>query len=693
MDCQSHSIHPRLVFLVFFVLIVFAPAKPFEWSAAQVQMEAKNARAAFTEDGKLTIHTGEDAPGSVTIGPRDGKAWDVSGHQAMEVTVHNPGANRVVPMVAVKSTDDALERWENGVENSLYLDPGETQKLLVYFTGNERTMAELYPWMKGMRAGPNTQLLGWKGVDTKSIDSITFSALDLSGEDKFQPGAYVVEGIRPVKFHALFGYPAETPFPFIDRYGQFKHGDWPGKIRSDAGFAERTKAESADLAAHPRPKEWNKWGGWAEGPKIPSTGYFHVRQVEGKWWFIDPEGCLFWSHGATGAGRSEAATVISGRETYFDPLPGTGDPLGALRGKGEKEETFDFYGANLFRKYGSEFRKQAEQHAHTRMASWAMNTFGNWSSGYELLHTPFTVPVHYTCLNIVPKLPDVWDPAFELKLKNILGALKQEGVVGSPWNIGFFIHNEIKFHDPQRLARILQGRPADQPAKVAWVHRLEAKYGIIESLNRAWKTDYESWSALLASTEKVAYKDMAADADQCFADYLDRFFRISRDACKEFFPNHLYLGSRLHGQEHPMVMRAAETYCDVIAYNLYVKNLAGWTGPVPGLKKPVMSTEFHFGDLDRGMFHTGLQLASDQKDRAEHYNEYVLSALKHPLFVGTHWFQYAPQSFTGRGDGENYQIGMLDITDTPSPELIPAVRAIGRALYVTRFGEGGPATR
>lgn len=684
--------HTRLTALLLASLTIAlldgtAHAAQLAWAPDQIKIEARKAEASFDANGKLRIRTGAEEAGSVTLRPQHKKSWDLSGCQAVELTLRNGGVTRIVPEVTVKSPNDVLPPWENGNVNSLYLEPGETKKLLVYFTAPEKITSTLYPWVKGMRAGPNTQLFWWKGVDSSAIESICFSAMNVSGRKTLPQGEYLVENIRPVKFHELFGYPAETGFPFIDTYGQFKQGDWLGKLSSADDFPARRKAEAADLEANPRPKQWNKWGGWDNGPKFPSTGYFHVRRVEGKWWFIDPDGCLFWSHGATGVANVSAATIVSGRENYFESLPAEGDPLRQFVGKQVRDTTYDFYGANLFRKYGVDYASQAEDIAHRRLASWGMNTCGNWSSGWEQLRTPFTVPVHYVSPSLALKLPDVWHPDFDSTLRKVLSRIKDQGVASSPWNMGFFIHNEIKFQKPHNIARIIQGRPADQPAKVEWVKRLTAKYGGIESLNKAWSTKYGSWEALLTSTEKVPYKNMDADADKCFEDYLDRFFRISRDACKEFFPNQLYLGSRLHGVEDPMIMKAAETYCDVISYNLYLKTLAGWTGPIPDLKKPVMATEFHFGALDRGMFHTGLQPASSQEDRAEHYAEYVRSALRNPLFIGTHWFQYAPQSFTGRADGENYQVGMLDIADTPYPELIRAVRKVGEEMYELRHRE------
>ena len=52
--------------------------------------------------------------------------------------------------------------------------------------------------------------------------------------------------------------------------------------------------------------------------------------------------------------------------------------------------------------------------------------------------------------------------------------------------------------------------------------------------------------------------------------------------------------------------------------------------------------------------------------------------------MGTHWFQYADQPATGRGDGENYQIGFVDVCDTPYPEIVKACREVGYGMYASR---------
>lgn len=95
--------------------------------------------------------------------------------------------------------------------------------------------------------------------------------------------------------------------------------------------------------------------------------------------------------------------------------------------------------------------------------------------------------------------------------------------------------------------------------------------------------------------------------------------------------------------------------------------------------------EFHFGAMDRGMFLPGLVDAGSQKARAESFAAYVRSAVDCPAVVGCHWCQYADEPITGRYyHGENYNIGFVDVTDTPYPELVAAARKVGADIYTRR---------
>ena len=130
-------------------------------------------------------------------------------------------------------------------------------------------------------------------------------------------------------------------------------------------------------------------------------------------------------------------------------------------------------------------------------------------------------------------------------------------------------------------------------------------------------------------------------------------------------------------------MRIAAKYCDAISYNIYELSLSAFRLP-EGIDKPVMIGEFHFGALDRGLFHPGLIQTKNQTERGEAYETYVASALRHPNVIGTHWHQLSDQATTGRFDGENFQVGFTDVCDKPYPETIEKIREVGYKMYEIR---------
>jgi agarase len=70
------------------------------------------------------------------------------------------------------------------------------------------------------------------------------------------------------------------------------------------------------------------------------------------------------------------------------------------------------------------------------------------------------------------------------------------------------------------------------------------------------------------------------------------------------------------------------------------------------------------------------------------YRQYVESVENLPAFVGCHWFRYSDEPLTGRiGDGENYNIGFVSVTDTPYPELVKAAKAVNAEVYRYRSRE------
>ena len=163
-----------------------------------------------------------------------------------------------------------------------------------------------------------------------------------------------------------------------------------------------------------------------------------------------------------------------------------------------------------------------------------------------------------------------------------------------------------------------------------------------------------------------------------FVPDIDMYFRVVSEEMRFAAPHKLYLGSRIHNNNRK-ALEACAKYCDVISINCYEHS------PVAtSLDKPYLIGEFHFGSLDRGMLATGLRSASNQQQRVNSYKHYMREALKRPNIVGAHWFTFRDQPLTGRRDGENYQVGLVDVCDTPYKELTDAMREIGDRMYSYR---------
>lgn len=493
----------------------------------------------------------------------------------------------------------------------------------------------------------------------------------------------------------------DTPMPFMDRFGQYKHEDWPGKLRGEAELAARREAEEAVLAAAPALPGRDRFGGWADGPKREATGWFRTEAIDGKWWLITPEGTLFFSLGMDCVGTWEL-TFVEKRGEWFEWLPAAEETpfsglytevSGAHSGAdiiGGAGRAFSFYRANLIRKYGESWPELWRDMTYRRLSGWGFNTIANWAQADVLEHSPIPYVVSAGISGVPPiagatgywaKMMDVYDPAFPEAVDRALAWLQQRHAA-NPLCLGYFVDNELAWEGVSLGAL---NSPAEQPARRELLKGLQEKYDSIAALNAAWETDAETWEALRAPASLNAAAE--ADLDAFLYTFAHRYFQAILEAGRRYAPHQLYLGCRFASDPAPAV-RACADVADVVSFNLYYTSipLDKWTG-ADDLGKPIIIGEFHFGALDRGMFHTGLVATSDQNDRAAHYTNYVRSVADHPAFVGCHWFQYIDEPVTGRWfDGENYNIGFVDVTDTPYPELSAAACQAHADIYERRFG-------
>lgn len=455
-----------------------------------------------------------------------------------------------------------------------------------------------------------------KTLDTKNITNIAFLVVwpyegQFSGLLNVRLSNVRLEG-RPDFARKV---PAEKYCPFVDAFGQYVHGDWQRKVRTDADLPAELAREREELK--PAPEAWDEYGGWADGPRLTATGNFRTEKVDGKWWLVTPSGHLFYSLGINVIKTdSDAPNGYAHRDWYVTAA----------------KSAMSFPTWNLRKKFGTDdFAGAYYAFILRRLDSWGINTIGNWSDGAltNLGRKPYMLSFDVSSADL-PKLDsgcyNTLDGTFAEKLKSAVLANVRTGgsswsvAAGDPMCIGFFIGNELSF-------------PPDDI-------------------------------------------------------YYEPFFKACKEAVDAAAPGKLYLGCRFKGLRNlESFWTAAAKWCDVISVNSYVNSVAVFTEgsySAPKFDKPVLHSEFHFGTLHRGMFSGGLCPVGDQCERARNYRRVVEGALRHPYFVGSHWFQYRDQPLVGRGDGENYQIGFVDVCGGPYPSLCRAAREVAENMYLIR---------
>lgn len=635
-------------------------------------------------------------PGVSIPGP-DGH-WDFSMYQALAADVKNVGANPVRVGLRFDAPDDAgTLRWR---QSMVELAPGQQQTIE---TPIRATMLDVdgspidLPGMKAGPWGPLPQAETGVTIDPGAVTRILVFAGRPHAEFAFE-----IDNIR-LSGSTTWHTPDRTSFfPFVDPFGQYRHAEWSGKVHSTEDITNSRKRELADLSAYPRPRGLNKYGGWQDGPTLEATGFFRTEKVKGKWWLVDPEGRLFWSAGPNAVRIAEEFTPVTDRGKWFAWMP-RDDPVFAAffgqctawqgRLRGQRMEGFSFGRANMFRRYGSDWQDAAADMAHRRLHSWGLNTLANWSDESVRLmrRTPYVVAVHCRLnawlgdrADVQDRFPDVFDASFETAVRK---RMHQEvgKSAGDPWCIGYFVDNELKW-GRDTIQRGALTAAAGSPAKRAFVQLLRNRYENVAGLNRAWETEHASWEALLASRTPPDATRAAADYAAFLTLTAERYFHTVRKAVKETAPDNLYLGCRFNTFS-PEPAQVAAQVCDVVSYNYYREPDQVATFEFPGeADVPLLIGEWHFGALDRGDFWEGIRRAGDQAERARKYALYMRNALAHPQLVGAHWFRYRTQPLTGRpSNGENGQIGLVDICDLPYPETIAAVRKVARNMYPFRL--------
>jgi hypothetical protein len=432
----------------------------------------------------------------------------------------------------------------------------------------------------------------------------------------------------------------------VDEFGQWIHDEWPGKAAS----IEQLKASWAaeEKALDGGSFDYCQYGGY-KSTKAKATGFFRVEKIDGKWWFVDPDGHLFLSVGSDSIGTTVTTSTV-GREQLFAALP-------------PPDAAASFYVWNLRRRFGPDWTAKWIDLTVRRMAAWGFNTIGNWSD--QRLADAHRTPYVYTSRGWGQTGPmgiaDVYAPNFAEAIDRA-AARQCDARKNDPYLLGYFLGNEPPWPGRESVAV----------------------------------------DAILAGPQNPLQQELrkflaAGDTPDRRREFLygvyGKFVETVTAAIRRHDPNHLSLGLRFGSTTPVEIVRLSKVF-DVYSLNnyAYTVNRREIDKVREAIDRPILIGEFHFGVPGRGM-PPGLKQTANQEERGVAYRYYVENALADPNIVGAHWFEWVDEPSTGRFDGENYNIGFLDVTDRPYGELVDAAQATHRRLMAVHSGREAAVTR
>ena len=459
-----------------------------------------------------------------------------------------------------------------------------------------------------------------------------------------------------------------TLAPMVDRYGESRYGDWPGKVHNDADLVKAAKLETETFQRWGVPRDYDPYGGYKGAWHLAPTGFYKLARHSGKWWLVTPAGNpVFYTGLCTAPAVAWDKTPVTGREYLFAQLPPR-DVAGAWdRGVWDGDATNEYaalHSMNLIRKFGkSKWQTSGANEALTRIKYLGFSGLGKWCDPNG--KTPVVVVLQHAAVPNLARHPDIFDPAIQQQVRDVL-ANQIRPHLGDPTILGWSVGSEYdEIIDTEEIKQILTKHP-NSPAAIQLSRRVPS--GEIESMRREFASAY--------------YKFIYATV-------------------KSIDPNHLCIGPWIVPgwwvNDEDWRLMAAN--CDVVGLDRYADQFTDFSlyRLMSEAGKPVLCGEFSFPEFYGGNRGFGFfdQASSDTSaDAGVKYARYLHEAATNPYCVGAMWFQYRDEPITGRGpgkdgrlvDGEHYAFGVVDVTDRIKWDLAKAMRQANLDTVHWRLG-------
>lgn len=490
----------------------------------------------------------------------------------------------------------------------------------------------------------------------------------------------------------------------MDELGQWSPKDWTGKMadRESSNTFLRNLLQQATSFHYVYPNSnWNQYGGWSK-KSLTKTGWFHTEYDGKRWWLADPDGNAFISTGidCLGPGIETRIDVVRPWCSFIPPKDSMySDAFENEIYLDQTIELFNYGIANMIAAFGeNDWWESWAKILKMYLYQWGINTIGNWSNIDFIRYSkiPYVIPLDIysksgypsTEIMIFRDFPDVYAVDFQKASEEYSRGLEQ--FRDDTNMIGYFMRNEPEwaFVYDLNIAEEMLANPAKSTSKCEFITRLKVKYKSIHAFNTAWNlniVDFEDLYKPLYHTSSLSDQSKV-DLTEFSKDMITKYIEIPAKECRKVDKNHLNLGMRYAYITDMSLLSGYENF-DVFSINSYQFSPFNEIDDIgQKLNMPVMIGEFHQGALDKGLTAHGIKGVLGQEERGKAYRYYVEQGSQSKYFLGAHYFQLNDQSCLGRFDGENYQIGILDICLQEYDEMVAAMKQCHNQIYEVAEG-------
>ena len=544
--------------------------------------------------------------------------------------------------------------------------------------GIEREGAFLKPRVSGQR------------VDLEKVDRMRIYIHKKSS----QTSKFCITNVVATKNEVpLIEHPVLPKGKLIDEIGQSTIHFWENKTKNLSELQEKLSARLKN-ANHKLPEHFSEMGGWKKNQVKNNTGFFAVHKDKNRWWLVDPEGYLFWSSGVDCV-RVDTNANINLLQDALEFLPSSSGDFSEIFSESQGQKHINYLAANFIRTFGNDWKEKWAKIVLDEIKRLRFNTVGNWSEWEYAAKAgvPYVRPKSFNPEKtklVYRDFPDVFHVDFISDAN--LYAQDLEQTKNDPALIGYFMMNEPKWAFSSELPAVGMLYNSEECATRNELRNfLQKKYSTTINLKSAWYSDVD-FDKIQSGKWKGEFSNEALTDLEAFSEIMvEKYFGTLSSACKKADPNHLNLGIRYAGVPPKWAVKGMQSF-DVFSMNCYQEKVPfEETRKIHDLlQMPVIIGEWHFGALDVGLPSSGIGHVKTQADRGKAYRVYFEDAAANPYCVGVHWFTLYDQSALGRFDGENYNIGFLDVCNQPHHPICDAAIKSHEAVYEIAEGRIKP---